>query len=172
MRPVARKVFKLQRQIKNARHEIVQCNVEARRVLTAIQDEEVHFTQVLAKLKELSNPIYGAVEEFITRRRHINMQLHKRIQQIHALKGFSGNSTPGRCFGSSSPVTTTLGDEDVMMNEGSIMHRNILPLPLSQGLEVETEDADDHAEEADRLQDEDVQRDISGLIQFFDTLIV
>lgn len=127
---------------------------------------------MLVELRESSNPIHGAVEEFITRRHHINAQLRKRINQIHALDGFSGNIIPRRCLGSLSSITTTLENADIEMNEGQTVQYNGSLFVPSQDQEVNTEDVDDNVDKGEQLEDEEVQRDIGGLMQFFDMLVL
>lgn len=153
-RPVNCEVLKLRHQLNNARQEIIQCNVETRRILTAIYDESEHFTRVLTQLQASSSPLYGAIEEFICHHCNINTVLRKRIDQIHRLDGFSGIPTHGTHLGGSS-LTSLGADEDIVMGESSP------PLPQDHEIDSDGNDCE---------MSEDSQRDIGGLIQFFDTL--
>ncbi len=97
--PVYREILKLRRRIARAYEEIQRCNVEVRRVHTAIQDEDRLFTSVLTRLVATSDPVCGAVHSFATRRRRVNHHILQRVHQIYALDGFSGISSPGTRLG-------------------------------------------------------------------------
>ncbi|KAG2101883.1 uncharacterized protein F5147DRAFT_746939 [Suillus discolor] len=79
--------------ILRAKEEILRCNVEVRRLQTAISAEDQMFVRTLASLKAL--PIYVAVDAFCTQRCHINVHILSCITQIQALEGFTGDTSCG-----------------------------------------------------------------------------
>ncbi|KAI0069613.1 hypothetical protein K474DRAFT_1608419, partial [Panus rudis PR-1116 ss-1] len=95
--------------VQNAEDEIKRCNVEVRRLHTAIIDEGSHMRRVLAELTP-SDPIYGAVAEHCRRRREVNAHLLARISDIHNLRGFSGEKKPGVREGHVGSVVPHEGD--------------------------------------------------------------
>lgn len=94
-KPLYREMLKLRHRIARAKEEILRCNVETCRLHTAISDENLLFSRVLARLKAVDDPLLGPAHDFITRRRAVNAALMKRIKQIHSLPEFSGNKTRG-----------------------------------------------------------------------------
>ena len=86
--------------IKRAEEEILRCNVEVRRLHTHIYDEKERYASILHRIHEASDPIYFSVEEYCTRRQHVNEYLLEKIQQIFNLPGFSGPRTVGHWIGS------------------------------------------------------------------------
>jgi hypothetical protein len=73
----------------------MRCNVEVRRVHTAIVDEERHFTKVLDDLKTTGSIVYHAVHEYAESRRRVNSHVLGWIQRTFSLTGFTGDTTPG-----------------------------------------------------------------------------
>jgi hypothetical protein len=94
-RPAVRETMKKATRIKCANEEIENCNTEVRRLHTSIVDENQHMELRLQDLRIQQDPICGAVEEYVVYRRRVNAQIMSRIHQIHDLKGFTGNNTPG-----------------------------------------------------------------------------
>jgi hypothetical protein len=92
--PVNRAVMKQAQRVAQARVEIDRCNVEVRRLHTAIDNEERHFTKVLRDLEAHNQEIYYAVLDYCMMRRRVNAHLLSRIAQIYALE-FTGNPSPG-----------------------------------------------------------------------------
>lgn len=103
VKPLYREMLKLRHRIARAKEEIIRCNVETRRLHTAVYDESLLFSRILARLKASKHPCYGPVHDFITRRRAVNRSLWKRIEQIHSLDGFSGHNTRGIAFDETQP---------------------------------------------------------------------
>lgn len=139
--------------------------MESCRLQTAIRDNGQHFTKVLAQLRELSDPIYGTVEDFIVLHRRIDSQILRRILQIQALDGYSGNPNPGQRFGSPPPAADSSSiDADIEMGD--------LPTPrvLEDSNGIPDEPMEDHDDGDDNIENEEVQGDIGGLIQFFEGL--
>lgn len=95
VKPLYREMLKLRHRIARAKEEVLRCNVETRRLHTAICDENLLFSRTLARLKAVGDPLYGPAHDFIAQRRAVNSALMQRIQQIHLLPGFSGNRTRG-----------------------------------------------------------------------------
>ncbi|KAI0075583.1 hypothetical protein K474DRAFT_1761098, partial [Panus rudis PR-1116 ss-1] len=154
----AREAMKLRRRIKRAEEEIQRCNVEVRRLHTAIIDEAVLFHAVRAELKEAGNPLLIPVQEFTTRRERINEELLARIHQIHALPGFTGVKTPGVRIG-----MRPLPQEYVRSDDPSVLI-DIGPInPSPPLLSLEDVDEDD---------DDETTEDVGGLMQYFSTFKV
>ncbi len=158
--PFGREVLKSHRRIARAKEEVDICNLEACRLLTSIRDEDSHFISTLARLSESNDPIYGAVEEFATRHRHINKGIKRRINQIPNLPGFSGALQPGIRLGFSPPS-----------NESSGGHSESTASDVMEGIQTDETPLPgviDH-EEMEEVE-EDLDRDVSGLAQFFEGL--
>ena len=134
--------------IKRAEEEILHCNVEVRRLHTHIYDEKERYASILHRIHEASDPIYFSVEEYCTRRQHVNEYLLEKIQQIFNLPGFSGPRTVGHWIGRERPL-----------NLGSQPHTVTVPLPG----EIALNDGDDE------LDDEENEQ-VSGLIDFIGSL--
>lgn len=95
VQPVYREILKTRRRIVRAKEEILRCNVEARRLYTSIHDEAALFQKTLKQLRLDQNPILPVMTSFIHRRTGVNKTLLKRLRQIHALPGFSGDPSRG-----------------------------------------------------------------------------
>lgn len=110
-----RETMKQNERIKRAKEEIIRCNVEIRRLHTAIRDEQSHFKELLPKVKVEGDAIYGALREHVARRKGVNEQILARIYQIYALEGFTGIPSPGTRKGA-----TPRGSEEtnLMANNG------------------------------------------------------
>ncbi|KAL4259837.1 CxC1-like cysteine cluster associated with KDZ transposases domain-containing protein [Pleurotus pulmonarius] len=147
-KPAIREAIKQSHRLKRAHEELDRCNVESRRLLTAILDEHNLFIKILSTLEADNSPFHGAVTEYCTRRRRINNDILHRISQIHALHGFTGNPSYGQQKGASSPSSiSTLGVHDL------------------RGDAVD----DDNMEGSDSSDDEG-DRDMDGLVNFISHL--
>ena len=135
VKPVYREMLKLRHKIARAKEEIIRCNVETRRVYTAIHDETSLFARVTMELKTNNNPLYGPLRDFVTRRNGINRRLLTYIQKIHALSGFTGERTRGLRVG---------------VEAGSADYVDIAPEFPTEDEELE----DDIIDEDDELQQE------------------
>lgn len=146
--PAVRETQRLARRLAGAREEIIQVNVEARRVHTAIYDEEKLFASTLARLSNANDDLQGAVLEHVTRRRAANAHVLGYLKKLYQLPQFSGNPGPGVRAGTTSDTPAM---NDILDAEG-------------EGT------ADDDEEGEDRLgddnEDEDVQNQITALTDF------
>lgn len=95
-KPAIRVTIKQWLRVQRAREEIVRCNVEVRRLHTAIVDEGSHFDAVLARLDREPCAVGGAIREYITRRRGVNHQLLACVYKVFSLDGFTGDKTVGK----------------------------------------------------------------------------
>lgn len=95
-----RAVMKKRNRIRRAHEEIERLNVEVRRLHTAVRDEELLFRSVCTRLQAANDPLLGALQEFVQRRRRINAELLARVHQIYKLDGFNGTPNPGTRLGS------------------------------------------------------------------------
>ena len=98
--PVIRETIKRFFRVRRAHEEIQRCNIEIRRLFTSIYDETHRHSDILEALIGQKSPIFGAVNEYSTRRRRVNAQLLGQIQQVFDLDGFTGDRTLGRRKGS------------------------------------------------------------------------
>lgn len=106
--PVARLALKQAQRIQRAQEEIDNCNIDVRRLHTHILDENEDFSGILSDLRARADPILGAVEDYCTRRRRVNVQLLRRVCDIHAISGFSGITSRGRRVGRANLTSTPL----------------------------------------------------------------
>ncbi|RDX41997.1 hypothetical protein OH76DRAFT_1458975 [Lentinus brumalis] len=90
-----RPIIKKARRIARAREEIRRCNIEVRRVHSAIIVENEELETAVRKSRDERNPIWGALVDYATRRRRVNARLLAIIGHIYDLPGFSGHRTPG-----------------------------------------------------------------------------
>jgi septal ring factor EnvC (AmiA/AmiB activator) len=93
--PIMRQLMRMKQRIAHAYEELTRCDIELRRLLTSIQDEENLFRQVLDSLKASDNPLYVAVESFCSLRRRTNTQVLAHIKATQKLEGFTGNLNAG-----------------------------------------------------------------------------
>ena len=149
VKPVFREMLKIRHRIARAKEEIIRCNVETRRVYTAIHDEIGLFTRVTTQLKTTNSPLYGALRDAVTRRTGVNRLLLSYIRKIHALPGFTGERTRGTREGAS---ITPAGNDDI--GPGEL-------------------DEEDGEEEEDELveEDEELQREVRVLETFMSNLV-
>ncbi len=101
----ARQMLKKSRKLARAREEIARCNIEVRRVHSAIIQENAQLDAAVITSREERNPIAGAIADFSLRRQRVNARLLSVIGQIYALPGFSGNPIPGRRKGTPADAT-------------------------------------------------------------------
>lgn len=114
--PAVRELMKQALRVERAHEEIKRCNIEIRRLHTAIADEENTFSRVLNGLTD--SPIFGAISEFCTRRRRINAHILARLQDIYVLKGFTGDTNVGVRKGSIPADHSSLSTiEDLLVDE-------------------------------------------------------
>ncbi|KAL7278859.1 hypothetical protein ACG7TL_006690 [Trametes sanguinea] len=93
--PLVREAMKKSRRIARAHEELRRCNVEVRRLHTAILDENTHLDAVVHKLRTEGNILSGPVMDTSIRKKRINARLLAVIKQIHELDGFTGSCLPG-----------------------------------------------------------------------------
>lgn len=179
-----REILKLRRRILRAKEEVERCNIETRRLHTAVQDEHEHFQRVLEGLRASSDPILTAVQGFVTQRRRTNMHLLHYITRIHKLEGFTGDTTPGHRVGSIPadvlPVETTQTSpcpmsDAVVDEDGPCAARGPVGGGVPSVEHTVNEDQVPSNQEMIGGEDEDpineeMEEDIAGLIQFFDGL--
>ncbi|KAG6896570.1 hypothetical protein C0992_007383 [Termitomyces sp. T32_za158] len=67
----------------------------AKLVIRQLMKKDQKLKQQLQEAEASGFPIYGAVKDFVTRRRRVNAEILKRIYQIYSLPGFSGVPRPG-----------------------------------------------------------------------------
>lgn len=158
--PAVRETVRLAQRLERAREEILSVNADARRIHTSIRDESLYFAAVLARLERESSPLFGAVQEYVTRRRassaHVLVALHK----LYKLPDYSGIPHPGvRASLTASlqvPVATSVPDE------------------FHQAFEAEADAvaADERQGDDTGVEDDDVQGELMDLTSFVGSLSV
>lgn len=94
-RPAVQFTLKQHLRIKRAREEIVRLNVEIRRVVTHIADEDRLLDKTLQTLVENNDVLAAAFADFAVRRKRINAQVRVRLVETSELKSFSGTVKEG-----------------------------------------------------------------------------
>lgn len=150
-RPAHRETVRQFLRIQRAQEEILRCNVEIRRLHTAIYDEQQHFDVVQEDLRRTENPIAGAVDEFVILRRRVNAHILVRIQQMFDLEHFSGDKTLGT-------------------RKGTSASRPVLKAVQISGVEAEQVRLD--ADQDDIENEDDVNGDIGGLVDYISSVSI
>lgn len=103
--PTNRELIKSWNRIKRAREEVIRCQIETRRIHTAIVDEHKLFDHVLSET-DPTDPLLVALEAFFQRRRSLDAHILRRIYQIYALPWWTGPKGPGVRLGSKRSTET------------------------------------------------------------------
>ncbi|KAI0083349.1 hypothetical protein BDY19DRAFT_987928 [Irpex rosettiformis] len=118
-REIAGKYYK----IKCAQDEILRLNVECRRLLTHIRDEEAGYLQLVQQLTPSSPLLAAEVRKTYENRRRVNRVHRVRLGAVQSLEGFSGWMAPGvRC------------DVQVVEDEDQAQPADRPPQPLDHNL--------------------------------------
>ena len=152
-RPEIHSIIKLYRRVQHAREEIDRLNMEVRRVHTAALDEDMLFEDRL-KSMESSDPLRGALSDFVTRRRRTNIVLLQRVEQIYSLRGFSGVRGPGMRFGHGVSTSSSAT---------SVSQAPSVPPPSRRV---------DHEDDEDDAGDEDVHDSVHIMMEYIGDLAV
>lgn len=105
-RVMAVKFHKLAR----AREELVHCEVEMRRLVTAMRDEEEHMLRVLSGLRESNNPLAPELEETFRRRASVNEVHRARFAKlVLRFPAFAAANVPGVRAGSADTSSAAGG---------------------------------------------------------------
>lgn len=142
--PAVRETMRRARRVARAHEEIAIVNAEARSVHTSIRDEEILFVAVLSHLERAGDRIYGAMLEYITRRRAANAHVLATLKKLYELPGFTGNPKPGRRVGG-PPVAPSISRADL---------ENVPVVVSGAGGEQEQAGGDEEDLEDDIVQDE------------------
>ena len=144
-----REFVKLRRRILRAKEELTRCEVEARRLHTAILDEERHFTQVLAQLRLSQDVILVALQDFISRRLRINAQVLADLRKLFSLEGFNGDPMPGQPV---SPIFRESSHPPVPGSDSDTMDQDHPPVGDGDDMDVDVADEEIH-EDLGRLEE-------------------
>ena len=93
--PAARELMKLYQRVKRAHEEVERCHIAIRCLYTAIHDEDDDFDESLSRLQVGDPLIYGAVHEFVTRRRAVNELLLTKLNYLTSSPDYSGDCSRG-----------------------------------------------------------------------------
>ncbi|KAH7904674.1 hypothetical protein BJ138DRAFT_884863 [Hygrophoropsis aurantiaca] len=148
------KHFKLQR----AHEEIIRLNIEIRRLRTAIRDEAVHMTQIIAHLLNTNRPLGLELQRQWKVRAGVNAVHLYRLDQIELLPGFSGIRGVG------------VRDAPVSEPRGTVASSNLESASESASVEatriISTEYVD-----ADILEQEEHSLEMQNIDQYLDSII-
>ncbi|KAH7904203.1 hypothetical protein BJ138DRAFT_1239965, partial [Hygrophoropsis aurantiaca] len=156
--PAVREAMKQSLRIKRAQEEIIRCNIEIRRIQTAIHDEEKHFDQVIDRLKASDSHLMGPINEFCNRRRRINAHVMARIAQTFELPGFTGDKSNGNRLGTASTPSTIDTGNDTQMT----------PIVSDEHARIEMDDQ----VESDTIDSDEAVDEIEGLVDYISTITV
>ncbi|KZV85013.1 hypothetical protein EXIGLDRAFT_623530, partial [Exidia glandulosa HHB12029] len=132
-----------------AREEVIHCQVEMQRLVTAMRDEEQHMERVCTQLDESGSPIAAEVRSVMLRRMAVNDNHHYRFRKlVLRYPALASYNTPGTrlCTLPVAPIPVAPAP----------------PLPRSR--EVLPDDVDD--DEAELEPDEGMHNDIAALEDF------
>ena len=87
-KPAVRELLTAWHRVSRAKEELIRCEVELRRIHTAIRDENVLFNNVLGRMETDQDPWRHAVAEFVQRRKNLNGALLPRIAKVYRLSGW------------------------------------------------------------------------------------
>jgi hypothetical protein len=93
--PAIRELMKLSQRVKRAHEEIERCHISVRRLYTAIHDEDDDFERALSRLQPGDPLIYGAVRDFVTRRRRVNGLLLMKLKLLTDSPNYTGDCLRG-----------------------------------------------------------------------------
>lgn len=147
----ARKMVQQYRRWQRAQEELQRLNVEVRRLHTHIIDEKSHVNTTIHTLTLADSPYSGPLRDWWAQRSATNDALLRRVYQIYALSGYSGEKGPGKRWHDPIPaVAPESGAEaqppsDVFDRLGG----------------VDAEDA-----EKDTLQDDDVLNQVNAIVEY------
>ena len=155
--PAVRETIKKIHRIARAQEELVRCNVEARRLHTAIRDEARLFGGILAHLSP-DDPIYPALLSFIERRILINQYIMRDLEKLFAMPEFTGTRDMGVRIGSIGRpfACSTLTADQISRDINMIDTPQITP--AAEG----TYD-DEESDEEDEEEDEETQHQLDTL---------
>jgi hypothetical protein len=146
--------FKLER----AREEIQRLNIEIRRVVTYIQDENVFLQLKEGEVREKNPGLACQVKIYRMERGHFNARHMQRFGKLASLPGFTGSITPG----ASAELCSRVGNPmDVNKLPGDNGHRCESDESGEDG--ADDSGADDKDEEDDQ-EDKDIQATVAALM--------
>lgn len=157
--PIYREILKCRRRIARAKEEIVRCNIETRRLHTSIYDDTAHFKKVVRKLRDDRDAMHDAVKHFTVRRNGVHKSLLKRIQQIHALVGFTGDTSRGIRIGREV--------EDNHGELGDTTDNDTATIGLASLSNI---DGDSSSDESGVESDDEFHNDVGGVENFIHTV--
>ncbi|KAG2156989.1 hypothetical protein DEU56DRAFT_905664 [Suillus clintonianus] len=148
-KPAICETMRQHQRIQRAHEEVLRCNVEIRRLHSAILDEQRHFKKVIRELEAAAgSPLLVAVQEAAKIRTLVNHQLLICITQVYSLPGFTGNPSPG-------------------IREGAVAEED----PVNDDLEPHDELNEPHSDnEADALEEDDLCTDIGTVVEYISDL--
>ncbi|KAF8066021.1 hypothetical protein FPV67DRAFT_1499112 [Lyophyllum atratum] len=164
--PVTRETMRKYQRLQRAKEEIIRCNVEIRRLHTSIVDELHAFNSIMESLMDGLNPLSGEISDFIRRRQQVNENLLARISQTHALRGFTGDPSPGVRKGS-TPATPPITHPSQAGSD--LDHDDPRPSKKSKPNDP-ADDLDDEEDDAAEMFDDETLGDLGGLVEFFTSL--
>ncbi|KAH9920365.1 uncharacterized protein B0H18DRAFT_881127 [Fomitopsis serialis] len=171
VRPDAREMMRQLRRLDRANEEIDRCNVQARRLYTAIADEHDQFLRVIGDLKAAEDPLHGIAVEYCERRLNVNVRHIERLHQLASLKGFTGNLSRGRRKGAPPPTPSPSAHPPIAQNGPNVTAES--PAGNAAGLtaynipshnHIHSDDGD--GGDSDGEDDDETQGDVGNLVDF------
>ncbi|KAH0833454.1 hypothetical protein J3R83DRAFT_12573 [Lanmaoa asiatica] len=97
--PAIREAMRLALRVERAKEEITRCNIELRRLHSAIDTENQFLRKICKRVQDERHPLQRETEVFAQRRMRINSHLLSYIYRTFELAGFTGDKTIGRKVG-------------------------------------------------------------------------
>ncbi|KAG0707161.1 hypothetical protein DFH29DRAFT_979991 [Suillus ampliporus] len=143
-KPAICETMRQHQRIQRAYKEILCCNVEIRRLHSAILDEQHHFKKVIRELEAAELPLLVAVQEVAKIQTLVNCQLLIHITQVYSLPGFTGNPSPS-------------------IREGAVAEEDPVNDDLEPYGELNEPDSDN---DGDALEEDDLCTDIGTVVEY------
>lgn len=160
-KPTGREMLKRMCRVRRAKEQLVRCYVEANRLYTSILDKQYMFAQVLDNLLR-GTPLRSAVADFVERRVNVNLRHLVCLERATKHPAFPGDLKRSRWKGSVAGNGAAVGlDDDVGAGDGQRGHNAEGMLPVDHVTRGEVDEDDFVSPE-----DEDVEGDIGGIIDF------
>ncbi|KAG1726723.1 uncharacterized protein EDB91DRAFT_1339607 [Suillus paluster] len=144
----ARRAMDLYFKMCRAREEIERLDIEVRRLVTYIRDEERYLRECEDQLKDTSTALTHQIAIHRNTRGRFNSRHLKRLYNISKLPGFSGTLTPGVSADTSPGESASLANAQIPTR----MLVDPLPVdPTASALDIDTHDDLDDEEEEDEV---------------------
>ncbi|KIM71156.1 hypothetical protein PILCRDRAFT_17327 [Piloderma croceum F 1598] len=124
------------------------CNIEVHQLHTHLLDENSSLNKITHKVKHDAHPIAAVVEDFVIHHQCANFCLLACVKNIHNLKGFTGDKTPGTRISQANELSHKLMES------------------LGIGKEIYTDHTAGDEDDQDLDDDNKAAGEYGGLVQF------